>query len=483
MGIKCMSRSKFKITSQAALAVTVAAIMAVPTAAEAPDDLYVTDGNSTSYGNSYGVQIDYDEKYQDSVNKKDPEKNHLVSFYMRPGDKGRLEFDWIRVKGQDTLGGANVPGVNLPEGWYLDGYYIYGEKYTAGELAGYLLDTSALEVEVRTYPSKSNSGNDDRDETYTITYQIRSGNRGELTFERTTLTGYGSCIPYADIPTLTNRYSSRYSISGYYVDGVKYSRSELARLKITSDTDVEIRTYQDTGSEDCGWNDEENEYEWDRDTGIILKPCGCLYDCSHTLGYSGGIQYSRYGGVYIDGYYYPTGMYYYPYIGNCILPAQNSCTVTFNPQTSQGSYMVQAWKGTRLCKPATPYCPGYTFLGWSTSKDGHTGYWKFDHYVVNQDLTLYGIWKKEGRVISASDTTTDSSLKGYYTVMLQPNNGETYSPVLVKRGNKININGTPRCAGYRFVGWSTDKEGEELWDFDRDKVTEDTILYGVWRKL
>lgn len=483
-----MKKNRLQMISKAAIAITIAVATMVPAAAEAPDDLYVTDGNSSSYGNSYGIYIDYDEDYKDSVNEGKPEKSHIVSFYMRTGDKGRLEFDWARVTGRDTLGGENVPGVTLPDGWYLDGYYIYGKKYSAGELAGYLLNTPTLDVEVRTYPSESNSGNDDRDETYTITYQIRSGNRGELTFERTTVTGYGSCIPYADIPTLTDRFASNYSISGYYVDGVKYSRSELARLEITGDMEIEIRTYRDTGSENTGWNDEENGYEWDYDLGNTLKPCGCLYDCSHTAGYNGGIQYSRYGGMYIGGYYYPAGMYYsYPYIGNCVLPVPNSYTVTFNPQTSQGSYTAQVWKGARLCKPATPYCPGYTFLGWSTSKDGHTGYWQFDRYTVNQNLTLYGIWKKEGRIISASDNTTvvnaDTNLNGYYTVMLQPNNGASYTPVLVKRGNRISINGTPKCAGYRFVGWAKDKDGEEMWDFEKDKVTEDTILYGVWRKL
>ena len=155
--------------------------------------------------------------------------------------------------------------MTLPDGWYFDGYYVNGVKYTAGGLAGLTLTGPTLEVEVRTYPSEQNVGKDDRDETYKILFYVRSGDKGELTNEQTTVIGYGSNIPYKDIPVLESRFAKDYSITGYYVDGVKYTRSQLAKLDITGDLDIEVRTYRDTGSrvegKTSGWKDDRDEYD------------------------------------------------------------------------------------------------------------------------------------------------------------------------------------------------------------------------------
>lgn len=464
--------------SGAAIAMAMAATLAIPAAAETPDDLYLTDGNSTGYGGGFGVEIGYDRAYQEAVKVKAPTESHMVSYYLRTGDSGGLEFDWARVDGR-TLGGEHVPGVSLPEGWYLDGYYVGGRKYTAGELAGYVLSTPTLEVEIRTYPSGVNSGVDDRTETYTVTYRIRSGNKGDLVFERTTVKGKGNTIPYADIPTLTSRFAANYSISGYYVDGVKYSRSELAKLPVTGDLDIEVRTYHDTGNEQTGWDEEDGEYDWSRDLGN---------------GY--GVQPSVYGGLYIDGYYYPPGTYAWPsaypctgaYTGVYAAPYVSpfeQCTVTFDPQSEHQCLITQVWKGGQLVRPENPRCSGYTFLGWSTSKDARTGYWQFDKDTVNQNLVLYGIWKKN---TPSKQNTVDTSkvirsnMEGYCAVALQPNNGASYSPVLVKQGNNLRISGVPQREGYRFVGWSKDPFGSNLWNFNRDTVSCDLTLYGIWKK-
>ena len=487
-------KQNFMRASIAALsAAMLTATMAVPAFAAPPDDLYtVQDGGTTSYGDEFGHYVDYDRDYYEAATRKPEKESHVVSYYMRTGDEGSLEFDWARVEGRSTLGGANVPGVTLPDGWYLDGYYVNGERYTAGELAGYLLSTPTLEVEVRTYPSGQNSGKDDRNERYAITYKIRSGNKGELVFETTTVTGYGNKIPYANIPTLTSRFASGYSISGYYVDGVKYSRSELAKMPITGDVDVEVRTYRDTGSDNTGWDDDEDSYEWSYDLGTGYKACGCQYDCSHAsvYEYGGDIQYSVYGGIYAGGYYYPPAASAYPYISSYAISPIGQATVTFDPQNGQSCFTTSVWRGGRLAQPGNPTCTGYTFLGWSTSKNGITGYWKFDQDTVNTNLVLYGIWRKDAastvKTNGAADpgtvTTINTNTKGYCTVTLQPNNGVTFEPVAVKQGNTLRINGTPKCKGYTFVGWSTDKNGKEFWDFEKDVVKKDLTLYGVWEK-
>lgn len=494
-----MKRPYLKRISSAALAVTMAAAMAVPAfASEAPDDLYVTDGGSTSFGNEFRVDVDYDTDYQEEVNKKPEVSSHVVSFYLRTGDKGSLEFNWARVEGRDTLGGANVPAVTLPDGWYLDGYYVNGRRYTAGELAGYLLTEPTLEVEIRTYPSEQNVGKDDRKETYKILFFVRSGDKGELTSEQTTVVGYGREIPYKDIPVLTSRFAKDYSISGYYVDGVKYNRSELANYEVTGDLDIEVRTYRDTGSRSSGktsgWKDERDEYDWACDLGVQLKACGCQYDlCPHTYAYNygGDIQYSRYGGMYVNGYYYPSTAYLpasvgaYPYLTPYATPVFGQCTVTFIPQNGQQALTTSVWGGGLLAAPVTPVCQGYRFLGWSTSPYGKTGYWDFYRDTVNQNLVLYGIWTKNNAAPArtpAKETIIDVDLAGYCRVTLKPGNGQEYDPVAVKQGNTLRINGDPTCKGYTFVGWAKDSDGVEMWDMTHDKVTGNMVLYGVWEK-
>lgn len=493
-------KNQIKRISHLAVAMTMAAAMTVPAFAAAPDDLYVTDGGSTSFGGAFGTEIKYDPEYQAAVKEAPEEASHVVSFYMRTGDKGSLEFDWARIEGRDTLGGANVPGVTLPDGWYFDGYYVNGVKYTAGGLAGLTLTGPTLEVEVRTYPSEQNVGKDDRDETYKILFYVRSGDKGELTNEQTTVIGYGSNIPYKDIPVLESRFAKDYSIAGYYVDGVKYTRSQLAKLDITGDLDIEVRTYRDTGSrvegKTSGWKDDRDEYDWAYDMGIQLKPCGCQYDlCPHTYNYGGDIQYSRYGGIYVGGYYYPGTACFptlagtYPYVSSYATPAFGQCAVTFVPQNGQDALTTSVWAGGRLAAPVTPVCQGYRFLGWSTSKYGKTGYWDFSRDTVNQSLVLYGIWAKAPSTSSGTtartpvkETIIDVDLAGYCRVTLKPGNGQEYDPVAVKQGNALRINGNPTCKGYTFVGWAKDADGEEMWDMNRDKVTGNLTLYGVWEK-
>ena len=47
-------------------------------------------------------------------------------------------------------------------------------------------------------------------------------------------------------------------------------------------------------------------------------------------------------------------------------------------------------------------------------------------------------------------------------------------------GNKVQEPEAPTRPGYKFSGWYTDKEFTDLWDFSKDKVTEDTTLYAKW---
>lgn len=41
----------------------------------------------------------------------------------------------------------------------------------------------------------------------------------------------------------------------------------------------------------------------------------------------------------------------------------------------------------------------------------------------------------------------------------------------------------PTVPGYEFKGWAKDFNGEQLWDFDNDRVDKDIVLFPKWEKI
>ena len=54
--------------------------------------------------------------------------------------------------------------------------------------------------------------------------------------------------------------------------------------------------------------------------------------------------------------------------------------------------------------------------------------------------------------------------------------------VEVEDGKAVARPGDPELAGYKFLGWTLDKETMELYDFSTP-VTADITLHGVWQKV
>jgi len=69
-----------------------------------------------------------------------------------------------------------------------------------------------------------------------------------------------------------------------------------------------------------------------------------------------------------------------------------------------------------------------------------------------------------------------------YKVTFEFDNGATALVKTVKEGEKVSKPSNPTKKGYDFVKWTTDKEGETAYNFEKT-VTEDITLYAQWIKV
>lgn len=169
-----------------------------------------------------------------------------------------------------------------------------------------------------------------------------------------------------------------------------------------------------------------------------------------------------------------------PLTGDITLKAQWSpqiFTVKFEtpadaPALSADEQRLQAAYGTMLTKPTYPGdgspWPGRTFQGWFTKADGAGEKWKFSDEPgankVETDITLYAHWTENE-----------------YTVQFETYKGDD-SPVPpltgVKYGEIIAEPGEPSRPHYSFTGWADEKG--KIWDFKKDKVLKNMVLYAQW---
>ncbi len=111
--------------------------------------------------------------------------------------------------------------------------------------------------------------------------------------------------------------------------------------------------------------------------------------------------------------------------------------------------------GGKAIAPVEIEKEGYTFLGWYNGDVA----WNFDT-VITSDITLTAHW------------TINS-----YTVAFDSDGGSAVYATEVNYGGKITEPVAPIKAGFVFAGWLN---GETLWDFDNDVVTDDITLKAKW---
>ncbi|MCC8097530.1 MAG: InlB B-repeat-containing protein, partial [Eubacterium sp.] len=67
-----------------------------------------------------------------------------------------------------------------------------------------------------------------------------------------------------------------------------------------------------------------------------------------------------------------------------------------------------------------------------------------------------------------------------FVITFEPNNGEDATTKYVARNTAVSKIATPEYEGYTFLGWFTDEDFTEEYDFDT-KVTSSFTLYAGWK--
>ncbi len=128
---------------------------------------------------------------------------------------------------------------------------------------------------------------------------------------------------------------------------------------------------------------------------------------------------------------------------------------------------------------------GYTLKGWYTDKEGGTQ--ATQDLLVISDMTLYARW--EAKTVMPGqpddpDNPDDPSVKKTFKVTFIRGKGSPHPAYAdyagIEAGSRISRPADPVAAGYAFTGWYKNVECTLPWNFEKDTVEADTVLYAGW---
>lgn len=141
-------------------------------------------------------------------------------------------------------------------------------------------------------------------------------------------------------------------------------------------------------------------------------------------------------------------------------------TISFN--TNGGSTVPsQTVKvGSQLTQPTSPTKAGVLFGGWYTSLQEQSQYnrWYFEKDKVVENITLYARWVNEG---------TTYLIRCFDNSDLFSSFSSAFNSLLSKPADPVSNK------GLTFLGWMDDNR-HVLWDFDKDRVIDNTHLSAQW---
>ena len=184
---------------------------------------------------------------------------------------------------------------------------------------------------------------------------------------------------------------------------------------------------------------------------------------------------------------------------NVTIIVSPECTVKF---VSNGGTEVSDQKvnyGQTVVRPADPVREGYILDGWYSDID-LLNPWNFDTDTVQGNLTLYAKWEKG--TASAGNTGDDGDENRVCWLLLillvlllililllvllrkqvkfETQCRKKIKSQRVKKGNLVKRPEDPKNPGRSFAGWYSDKACTHSWDFQKDKVENNMILYAKW---
>ena len=109
----------------------------------------------------------------------------------------------------------------------------------------------------------------------------------------------------------------------------------------------------------------------------------------------------------------------------------------------------------------------YLFAGWNTRADGSGITYHPEDVFPREDgdMTLYAQWELQR-----------------HTVTFNSNGGSAVADQSVPHGGYVTQPADPVRSGHRFIGWYRDSGFTQLWDFQAEPVTEDTLLVARWQR-
>ncbi|MBO0454686.1 InlB B-repeat-containing protein [Candidatus Enterococcus murrayae] len=147
--------------------------------------------------------------------------------------------------------------------------------------------------------------------------------------------------------------------------------------------------------------------------------------------------------------------------------AKEKFDVTF--ETDGGSSVAKQTveDGSKASKPSDPTKAGYDFTGWYKDADCKEVF-DFDTEVITQATTIYAGWKEKA--------------KEKFDVTFETDGGSAIPKQTVEDGAKAAKPTDPTKAGYDFTGWYKDADCKEVFDFDKETITEATTIYAGWKE-
>lgn len=106
-----------------------------------------------------------------------------------------------------------------------------------------------------------------------------------------------------------------------------------------------------------------------------------------------------------------------------------------------------------------PVRTGYKFKGWDAEIPAEYPY-------LDDAVTLNALWEK-------TKHTVTFEMNGH---------GSAPAKQTIYYGDKVKRPADPKAAGYTFGGWYKDAACTKAWNFDKNSITADTVLYAKWDK-